>query len=119
MRLPLAAKSVAAKTIALLICGYGFYELVISGLDPRMQGGGEQYANILSVNSLQGLKNNLSNVISVGLILAAFKKTIGFEANNAADLLALSCSVAMLALSSWLIVRSPGAGHEPKRTCLN
>ena len=120
MRLPFTTKSVAAKTIAqmvggvdyfvigiaLLIFGYGIYELVISDLDPRLEGGEEQYTNIPSVNSLQSLKNNLSNVIVVGLIVAAFKRTIGFEVNNASDLLA------MLALSAWLIVRSHGAGHE-------
>ena len=132
MRLPFTTKSVAAKTIAqmvggvdyfvigiaLLIFGYGIYELVISDLDPRLEGGEEQHTNILSVNSLQSLKNNLSNVIVVGLIVAAFKKTIGFEVNNATDLLALCGSVAMLALSAWLIVRSHGAGHGCQRGCL-
>ena len=73
--------------ITLLIFGYGIYELVISGLDPRLKGGEEPHTNILSVNSLQSQKNNLSNVIVVGLIVAAFKKTIGFEVNNATDLL--------------------------------
>ena len=81
-------------------------------LDPRLEGGEEQHTNILSVDSLQSLKNNLSNVIVVGLIVAAFKKTIGFEVNNATDLLALCGSVAMLALSAWLIVRSHGAVRE-------
>ena len=61
---------------------------MISDLDPRLESGEEQQTNILSVNSLQRLKNNLSNVIVVGLIVAAFKKTIGFEVNNATDLLA-------------------------------
>ena len=126
MRLPFTAKSIAAKTItqmvggvdyfvigiALLIFGYGIYELVISDLDPRLEDGEEQHTNILSVNSLQSLKNNLSNVIVVGLIVAAFKKTIGFEVNDATDLLALCGYVAMLALSAWLIVRSHGAGHD-------
>ena len=126
MRLPFSTKSVAATTIAqmvggidyfvigiaLLIFGYGIYELVISDLDPRLEGGAEQHTNILSVNSLQSLKNNLSNVIAVGLIVAAFKKTIGFEMNNATDLLALCGSVAMLALSSWSIVRSHVTSHE-------
>ena len=65
MRLPLTAKSVTAKTIAqmvaevdyfvvgiaLLIFGYGIYELVISDLDPRLEGGEEQHTNILSVNT--------------------------------------------------------------------
>ena len=121
MRLHFTAKSIAAKTIAqmvggvdyfvigiaLLIFGYGIYELVISDLDPRLEGGEEQHTNILSVNSLKSLKNNLSNVI-----VAAFKKTIGFEVNNATDLLALCRSVTMLALSAWLIVRSYGACHD-------
>ena len=70
MRLPFTAKSVAAKTvaqmvrgvdcfvmdIALLIFGYGIYELVISGLDPRLEGGKEQRTSIISVKSLQSLK---------------------------------------------------------------
>ena len=51
-------------------------------------------------------------MIVVGLIVAAFKKTIGFEVNNASDLLALFGSVAMLALSAWLIVHSHGAEPE-------
>ena len=49
----------------------------------------------------------------MGLIVAAYKQTIGFEVNNATDLLALCDSAAMLALRTWLIVRSHGAGHEP------
>ena len=62
--------------IALLIFGYGIYELVISDLDPRLEGGEEQHTNILSVSSLQSLKNNLSNVIVVGLIVEVFKKPL-------------------------------------------
>ena len=126
MRLPFTAKSAAGKTIAqmvgefdyfvigiaLLIFGYGFDELVISDFHPRLKGGEEQHTNILSVNRLQNLKNNLSNVIVVGLIVASFKQTIGFEVNNATDLLALCGSLAMLALSAWLIVRSNGAGSH-------
>ena len=52
------------------------------------------------MKSLQSLNNNPSNVIAVGLIVAALKKTIGFEANNATDLLGLHGSVAMLALNA-------------------
>ena len=124
MRLPFTAKSADAKTIpqmvggldyfvsgiALLIFSYCIDELVISDLDPRLEGG---HTSILSVNNLQNLKNNLSNVIVVALIVAAFKQTIGFEVNNATDLLALCGSVAMLALSAWLIARGHGSSHEP------
>ena len=76
-------------------------------LDPRLEGREEQHADIPSVNSLN---NNHPNVIVVGLNVAVFKKTIGFEVNNATDLLAICGSEAMLALSAWLIVRSHGAG---------
>ena len=92
--------------ISLLIFGYGIYELVISDLDPRLDGGEERHTNILSVKSLQSLKNSISNVIVVCLIVAALKKTICFEMNNATDRLALCGSVAMLALSAWLILCS-------------
>ena len=72
--------------IALLIFGYGIYELVISDLDPCLDGGEEQHTNILSVNSHQSLKNNLSNAFVVGLTFTAFKKTIDFEVKNATAL---------------------------------
>ena len=40
--------------IALLIFGYGIYELLISGLDPRHESDDEQqHANLLSVSSLE------------------------------------------------------------------
>ena len=51
-------------------------------------------------------------MIVVGLIVAAFKKTIDLEVNYATNLLALCGSVAMLPLSAWLIVRSHGAVNE-------
>jgi len=70
MRLPFTSKTIAAKTIAqmvggvdyfvigiaLLIFGYCIYELVISDLDPRLEGGEEQNTNILGANSLQSVK---------------------------------------------------------------
>ena len=130
MRLPIAAANINAQMaggggqffvigIALLIFSYGIHELAISGLDPRLEDGEEQHTNILSVYNRLSLKNNLSNVVVVGLIVAAFKKTIGFEVNNATDLLALCGSMAMLVLIAWLIVHSHSAGQESKYARLN
>lgn len=76
MRLPFSTKSVADKTItqmvgrvdyfviciALLIFGYGIYELVNSDLDPRLEGGEEQHTNIHSVNKPSRPENNLYSV---------------------------------------------------------
>ena len=102
--------------IALLIFGYGIYELVISDLDPRHNGEMEQHNNLLSVNSLESLKHNLTNVIVVALIVAAFKKMIGFNVTGALDLLALCGCVALMAVSAWLIVRSHSEGQHANRS---
>ena len=102
--------------IALLIFGYGIYELVISDLDPRHDGGKqEQHRNLLSVGSLESLKHNLTNVIVVALIVSAFKKMIGFPIATNTDLLVLCGCVVMLALSAWLIVRSHAETSRPNR----
>ena len=59
----------------------------------------KQHTNILSVSSLQSLKKKFSNEIVLGPIVAAFKKAIGFELNNA--LIFWRCvALAMLGLSS-------------------
>ena len=44
--------------IALLIFGYGIYELVISDIDPRQQDPSEIRRNLLNIESLDGLKQN-------------------------------------------------------------
>ena len=67
LRHPIGSASLQAKSIAqmvggvdcfvigiaLLIFGYGIYELLISGLDPRHESDDEQHANLLSVSSLE------------------------------------------------------------------
>ena len=42
--------------IALLIFGYGVYELIISDIDPRLQDLSQERRNILSITSLEGSK---------------------------------------------------------------
>ena len=78
--------------ITLLIFGYGIYELVISGLDPHLECGEEQHTNILSVKSIQSLKNNLSREGTLGIkfpptILAMMVKTLFNVIRNAKLLL--------------------------------
>ena len=84
MRLPLIATNAVAKTItqkvvgrdyfaiciALLIFGCGIDELVISDLDPRLQGGEERHTIILSEKASKP-ENNHSNVIVLRQIVAA------------------------------------------------
>ena len=103
--------------IALLIFGYGIYELVISDLDPRRDGDDEQHTNLHSVSRLESLKHNLANVIFVALTVSAFKKMIDFKVSNSLELLALCGCVAMLALSTWLIVRSHAETESSSLMC--
>ena len=96
--------------IALLIFGYGVYELIISDIDPRLQDLSQERRNILSITSLEGLKQKLTNVIIVALIVTAFKLMISFEVQSIAELLQFCGCVLMLAFSAWLV------GNNHKRT---
>ena len=44
--------------IALLIFGYGVYELIISDINPRLQNITGERRNILSLNALESLKQD-------------------------------------------------------------
>jgi uncharacterized membrane protein YqhA len=94
--------------IALLIFGYGIYELVISDIDDRNETMPERRRNLLSIDSLDTLKQKLTNVIVVALIVSAFKTMISFPVDSMANLLQFCASVMLLAFSAWLIGRSHG-----------
>ncbi|WP_392350025.1 YqhA family protein [Parasynechococcus sp.] len=91
--------------IALLIFGYGIYELVISDIDDRLQAQSEHRQNLLKIESLDSLKQKLTKVIVVALIVTAFKLLTSFEINNITEVLQFCTCVLMLALSGWLIGR--------------
>ena len=89
--------------IALLIFGYGVYELIISDIDPRLQDLTDDRRNILSINSLESLKQKLTNVIIVALIVTAFKLMISFEVDSISEVLQYCGCVLMLSFSAWLV----------------
>ena len=94
--------------IALLIFGYGVYELIVSDIDPRLQDLSQERRNILSITSLEGLKQKLTNVIIVALIVTAFKLMISFQVQSISELLQLCGCVLMLSFSAWLV----GKNHK-------
>ena len=120
MRLPFTTKSVAAKNIAqmvggvdyfvigiaLLIFGYGIYELVISDIDPRQAQQTHDRRNLLNIDSLDTLKQKLTKVIIVALIVTAFKVMVSFEVSTITELLQYCAGVLMLAFSAYLIGRT-------------
>ena len=89
-----------------MIFGYGIYELIISDIEPRHRESSSERRNLLSIDSLESLKQKITNVIVVALLVSAFKTMIGFEVKTATELLVFCACVLMLALSAWLIGKS-------------
>ena len=89
--------------IVLLIFGYVIYEFIISDIDPRLQDLTDDRRNILSINSLESLKQKLTNVIIVALIVTAFKLMISFEVDSIFEVLQYYGCVLMLSFSAWLV----------------
>ena len=86
-----------------MIFGYGICELVISDIDPRQQEPSDVRHNLLNIESLDGLKQKLTKVIVVALIVTAFKSMVGFKVTTSTELLMFCTGVLMLAFSAWLL----------------
>lgn len=102
--------------IALLIFGYGVYELLISDIEAARPAGNEGSngsggSGLLDIRSLDALKEKLVKVIVVALIVAAFKAMLVFPIDTTSNLLVFSGSVLLLALSAWLVAGGPGHQH--------
>lgn len=93
--------------IALLIFGYGVYELLISPIDPAHPD--EHIGNgLLDIRNLDQLKEKLVKVLVVALIVSAFKAMLTLPIDSSLSLLSFCGSVLLLALSGWLVA----AGHN-------
>lgn len=78
------------------------YELIISDIDRRLQDLSQEKRNILSITSLEGLKQKSTNAIIVALIVTAFKPIISFQVQSISDLLQFCGWALILAFSAWL-----------------
>ena len=94
--------------IALMIFGYGVYELLISDIEAA-RGPGSGGNGLLDIRNLDVLKEKLVKVIVVALIVAAFKSMLIFPIDNTTNLLVFSGSVLLLALSAYLVAGGPRA----------
>lgn len=97
--------------IALLIFGYGVYELLISPIEPARDD--DHLGNgLLDIRNLDQLKEKLVKVLVVALIVYAFQSMITLPIATAQALAFFSLSVLLLALSGWLVAnghpRAPG-----------
>ena len=92
--------------IALLIFGYGVYELLISPIEAARevdQGGG----GLLDIRNLDQLKEKLVKVLVVALIVSAFKAMLVMEISDGTSLAFFCLSVLLLALSGVLVTSDP------------
>jgi uncharacterized membrane protein YqhA len=88
--------------IALMIFGYGIYELLISPIEAAReadQGG----LGLLDIRNLDQLKEKLVKVLVVALIVAAFKAMLTLPINDGASLAFFCLSVLLLAVSGSLV----------------
>jgi uncharacterized membrane protein YqhA len=93
--------------IALLIFGYGVYELLISPIEAARehdQGGG----GLLDIRDLDQLKEKLVKVLVVALIVSAFKAMLTLPINDGPSLAFFCLSVLLLSLSGYLVTGSGG-----------
>ncbi len=95
--------------IAILIFGYGVYELLISQIDPAQDQDSGRKSSLLDIRSLEELKQKLVKVIVVALIVAGFKEMLQFPINSGQNLLIFSVSVLLLALSANLLAAKSGS----------
>lgn len=94
--------------IALMIFGYGVYELLISPIDAAREGEGG--SGLLDIRDLDQLKEKLVKVLVVALIVAAFKAMLALPIKDGPTLAFFCLSVLMLAVSGFLIAADFG-GH--------
>ena len=104
--------------IALLIFGYGVYELIIYDIDPRLQDITDDRRNILSINSLKGLKQKLTHAIILALTVTAFKLMISFEVDSIVEVLQYCGCVLMLSFSAWLVGQNNNHWSHVNINCL-
>ncbi len=93
--------------IALLIFGYGVYELLISPMEAARRPGhaGE---GLLEIRDLDQLKEKLVKVLVVALIVAAFKAMLSLPITDGPSLAFFCLSVLLLAISGFLVTSDLG-----------
>ncbi len=96
--------------IALLIFGYGVYELLISPIDAA-RGDNKAGEGLLDIRDLDQLKEKLVKVLVVALIVSAFKAMLSLPIVDGPSLAFFCLSVLLLAISGFLVTGNLGKGR--------
>lgn len=95
--------------VVMIIFSFGLYELFISDIDPAKDEEGKEN-QLLAVHSLDQLKDKISKVIVMVLVVGFFQKVGHTQFNGALELFYLALSI--MAVSAGLYFLSKVGHHE-------
>ncbi len=95
--------------VVLLIFSFGLYELFISHIDSADS---TEASNILEIGSLDILKDKIGQVIIMALIVKFFQVVLGMRFDGLEQMLVFAGSVALLALSLFLLQLGKFLAHR-------
>ncbi len=88
--------------VVMLLFSFGLYELFISDIDPAKDDEGNDN-QILAIHSLDQLKDKISKVIVMVLVVGFFQKVGYTEYNGALDMLYFAISIAAVAVGLYFL----------------
>ncbi|MCK9374094.1 MAG: YqhA family protein [Sulfuricurvum sp.] len=94
--------------VVMIIFSFGLYELFISDLDPAKDEDGSEN-QLLAVHSLDQLKDKISKVIVMVLVVGFFQKVGRTEFSSALELLYLALSITAVAVGLYFLSK---VGHH-------
>lgn len=88
--------------VVMIIFSFGLYELFISDIDPAKDENGEEN-QLLAIHSLDQLKDKISKVIVMVLVVGFFQKVGHTTYSGALDLLYLALSITAVAVGLYFL----------------
>lgn len=88
--------------VVMLIFSFGLYELFISDID-AVKENGEEENQLLAIHSLDQLKDKISKVIVMVLVVGFFQKVGHTEFTTALDMLYLALSITAVAVGLYFL----------------
>ena len=87
--------------VVMLLFSFGLYELFISDIDPAK--GDEKEDTILAIHSLDQLKDKISKVIVMVLVVSFFQRVGHTEYNGALEMLYFALSITAVAVGLFFL----------------
>jgi len=87
--------------VVMLLFAFGLYELFISDIDPAK--GNDKENKILAIHSLDQLKDKISKVIVMVLVVSFFQKVGHTEYNGALEMLYFALSITAVAVGLFFL----------------